>query len=199
VRLGILGLLFVTAAACSPAQRTAAGVGVGLVGAGVAYGAADLMVPSCGARREPGQGCTQHPEPLSPQVGFPLVLGGIGVVVLGGLIVATAGGHGAHPAKDVHAVTAPPEEVAALDETEAVGMAVAEYMLVGLHRNAKPAKLLNVDETQVTLQANERHAELFNLRIRAGADESWRVVGACYEYEHEWRVTSVGTTLECAR
>lgn len=91
------------------------------------------------------------------------------------------------------------EEVAVLDETDAVGMAVAEYMLVGLHRNVKPAKLLDVDETQVILQASERHAELFNLRIRAGADETWRVVGACYEYDREWRVTSVGTTLKCPR
>ena len=78
-------------------------------------------------------------------------------------------------------------------------MAVAEYLVVGLHRNAKPATLLDIDDTQVTLRATERHAELSNLRIRAGADETWRVVGACYAYEHEWRVTSVGSTLACPR
>lgn len=126
-----------------------------------------------------------------------MALAGIGAVVVGGLIVATAGRQRQSPPKDRRAMPAPPEKVAALGETDAVGMAVAEYMLVGLHRNAKPAKLLDVDETQVTLQANERHAELSNLRIRAGTDETWRVVGACYEYDREWRVTSVGTTLKC--
>jgi hypothetical protein len=137
---------------------------------------------------------------LSPRVGFPLAFAGIGAVVVGGLIVATAGRQRRAPPKDAAVVSAPTaEEVAVLDETDAVGMAVAEYMLVGLHRNVKPAKLLDVDETQVILQASERHAELFNLRIRAGADETWRVVGACYEYDREWRVTSVGTTLKCPR
>lgn len=197
--MGILGLLFLTAAACSPAQRRAAGVGVGLVGAGVTYGAIEWMVPRCNGRNEQGQGCVQHPEPLPPEVGIPVVFGGIGVVVLGGLLVATAGKHHARPGKDVSTAPEPPKAVATLDETEAVGMAVAEYLLVGLHRNAKPSKLLDVDETQVLLQASERHAELTNLRIRAGSDASWRIVGACYEYEHQWRVTSVGTTLECRR
>ncbi|HEX2872225.1 MAG TPA: hypothetical protein VHP33_13230 [Polyangiaceae bacterium] len=199
MRTALFALLFLTAAACSPAQRRAAGVGVGLVGAGVTYGAIEWMVPRCNGRNEQGQGCVQHPEPLPPEVGIPVVFGGIGVVVLGGLIVATAGQHHARSPKDTSAAPAPPEEVAVLDEGEAVGMAVAEYMLVGLHRNAKPSKLLDVDETQVIVHANERHAELFNLRIRAGADETWRVLGACYEYEHAWRVTAVGTTLECPR
>lgn len=199
VRTGILGLLFLTAAACSPAQRTAAGVGVGLVGAGVTYGAIELMTPSCNGHGERSQGCTQHPEALSPKVGFPLMFGGIGVAVLGGLILATAGERRVSPPRQNPPIDAPPEEIAVLNETEAIGMAVAEYMLVGLYRNAKPAKLLDVDETQVRLEANARHAELWNLRLRAGADETWRVVGACYEYEHEWRVTSVGTTLKCPR
>lgn len=199
VRNQLLALLLLTATACSPAQRAAAGVGMGVVGAGVTYGAIEWMVPRCTGRSEQGQGCVQHPEPLPPEIGFPAVLGGIGVVVMGGLILATAGEHHGRPSKDVRATTAPSEEVVALDQTEAVGMAVAEYMLTGLHRNAKPSKLLDVDETQVTLQANERHAELWNLRIRAGSDESWRVVGACYEYEHAWRVTAVGSTLKCPR
>jgi hypothetical protein len=174
-------------------------VGVGLVGAGVTYGAVELMTPSCNGHSELSQGCTQHPEALSPKVGFPLVFGGIGVAVLGGLILATAGERRVSPPRERPAVDAPPKDVAVLDDTEAVGMAVAEYMLTGLHRNAKPSKLVEVDETQVTLEGNERYAELFNLRIRAGADETWRVVGACYQYDREWRVISVGTTLDCPR
>lgn len=199
VRNRLLALVLLTATACSPAQRAAAGVGMGVVGAGVTYGAIEWMVPRCTGRSEQGQGCVQHPEPLPPEIGFPVVLGGIGVVVLGGLILATAGEHHGRSTKDVSTTETPPEAPAPLDQTEAVGMAVAEYMLVGLHRNAKPSKLLDVDDTQVTLQANERYAELLNLRIRVGSDESWRVVGACYEYEHAWRLTAVGTTLECPR
>jgi len=78
-------------------------------------------------------------------------------------------------------------------------MALAQYMLEGLRRNARPSKLLEVDDKHVVVEVRERHAELWNLRIRAGSDESWRVVGVCYEYEHEWRLTAVGTTLQCPR
>lgn len=197
MRCNIFGLLLVTAAACSPAQRTAAGIGLGLVGAGATYGTIELMMPACSAQGSPRQGCSQHPKPLSPQVGFPLMFAGIGVTVLGGLLLATAGEHRARPTKDLPSIPSPSDEVVALGQTEAVGMAIAEYMLVALHRNSKPSKLLDIDDTQVILQANERHAELWNLRIRAGSDESWRVVGACYEYDHEWRVTAVGSTLKC--
>ena len=141
----------------------------------------------------------QHPEPLPPRVGFPVAFAGLGAVVVGGLIVANAGRHRKAPPKDLPTLPTSSEEVAALDEADAVGMAVAQYLLTGLHRNAKPAQLLDIDDTQITLQARERHAQLSNLRLRAGADETWRVVGACYTYEHAWHVTSVGSTLDCPR
>ena len=92
---------------------------------------------------------------------------------------------------------ASPDEPTILDGTDAVGMAIAQLVLVGLNSDAKPSKLLGVDDAQVRVHAKGRHAELWNLRIRTVANETWRSVGACYEYEHEWRLTSLRATPGC--
>jgi hypothetical protein len=70
-------------------------------------------------------------------------------------------------------------------------MAVARLLIAGINRNSRPAKLLGVDDTQTNLHVEGRHAELWDLRIRTASHKTWRTVGACYEYENEWRVTSL--------
>jgi hypothetical protein len=93
----------------------------------------------------------------------------------------------------------PPENPAALDETQAVAMAVAHLAVTVVNGKATPARLLGVDDTQSSLEVEGRHAELWNLRVRTASDETWRTVGACFEYENEWQLTWLGTTPRCAR
>jgi hypothetical protein len=65
----------------------------------------------------------------------------------------------------------------------------------------KPTRLLGFDDTQSQFRVEGRHAELWNLRVHTAADESWLTLHACFEYEleHEWWLTSLGTTPGCPR
>ncbi len=65
--------------------------------------------------------------------------------------------------------------------------------------HAKLPRLLGVDDMQSRLQVQGRRAALRNLRVRRARDESWRAVAACYEYDNEWQLTSLGTIPECLR
>jgi hypothetical protein len=197
MRVGILSLLLLTSVACSPAQRATAGAVMGGVGLEVAGGSIDsMMFPACLEYQEPYHSCVWRDEPLSPKVGLPLLAGGLGVALTGGVLLVSALPRD-RPPTQTPTMPAPPDEPTVLDETDAVGMAIAHLVLVGLESDAKPSKLLGVDDAQVRLRADDRHAELWNLRIRTVADETWRSVGACYEYEHEWQLTSLRTTPEC--
>jgi hypothetical protein len=156
------------------------GGAIGTGGLAVAGGSIKSMVmPSCRLRRDGDHACVEYYDPLPPKVGFPLVALGIGVAMLGGVILGTAIEPGGEPPKEKPTMLAPPDEPTTLDETEAVGMAVAHLMLVGLDSDATPSKLLGVDHAHVRVHAKDRHAELWNLRIRTVADETWRSVGAC--------------------
>jgi|GEM_PF-3842044 len=188
-----------TASACTPAQRATAGIGIGATGIGVTYGALASMVPSCRVHRPVDQSCVQYSDPLPPKVAFPLVFGGLSLVVLGGLVLATAGEQGEQPSNESGTVPAPPDRPTVLDESDAVGMAIAQLVLVGFDNDAKPSELLGVDDAQVIVRTRGPRAELSNLRIRTAADEAWRAVAACYEYEQEWKLTSVGTAAKCPR
>jgi hypothetical protein len=194
----MLTLLLVTVAGCSPAQRVAVGGGIAAVGLGVTYVALESMAGSCSQPRGPDGVCpASSSKPTSPSVAVPGVLAGLGVAVLGVVIMAGDVEHSQPPPTAKLADPAPPENPAALDQSEAVGMAVARMVLAGINGNSKPAKLLGVDDAHSSLRVEGRHAELWNLRVHSAADETWRTVGACYEYENEWRLTSLGTTLGC--
>lgn len=88
----------------------------------------------------------------------------------------------------------------ALGETEAVGMALAQLVLSGVKGKPLPTKLVAVDSAHISFQVAGRHAELWNLRVRAAADGTWVTLGACYDNddEHGWVVTSLGTSPGCA-
>lgn len=198
VRTGILSVLLLTEVACSPAQRATVGGAIGAAGLAVAGDSIESMViPSCRLREGEHHACVEYYDPLPGKVGVPLVLMGIGVAMVGGAILATSVEPAGEPPKAKPTMPALPDEPTTFDETEAVGMAVAQLVSVGLDTDAKPSRLLGVDDAQVTVHAKDRHAELWNLRIRTVADESWRPVGACYEYEHEWRLTSLRATPGC--
>jgi hypothetical protein len=139
----------------------------------------------------------QFSDPLPPKVGFPLAFGGLSLVVLGGLVLATASEQCEQPPNEPPTVPAPPDRPTVLDGSDAVGMAIAQLVLVGLDNDAKPPELLGVDDAQVVVRTTGRRAELSNLRIRTAADESWRSIAACYEYVYEWELTSVGTVAGC--
>lgn len=193
----IFSLLLLTAVACSPAQRATVGGVMGTAGLGVAGGSIDSMIfPSCRFRDEEHHDCVEYDDPLSPKVGLPLLAGGLGVALLGGVLLVTAMPR-ERPPTETPAIPALPDKPTILDETDAVGMAVAHLVLVGLVGDAKPSKLLGVDDAQVRVRANDRRAELWNLRVRTVADGTWRSVGACYEYEHEWQLMSLRTTPGC--
>lgn len=198
MRVGILRLWLLTAVACSPAQRAIVGGVIGTAGLGVAGSSIDSMVfPSCRLRDDQHHDyCVEYNATLSPKEGLPLLAGGLGVALLGGVLLVTALPSEPPPTK-TPIVPASPDRPVVLNETDAVGMAVAQLVLVGLDSESKPSRLLGVDQTQVRIIAKDRRAELWNLRIRTVADETWRSVGACYEYEHEWRLKSLGTTSGC--
>lgn len=178
---------------------------IGAVGLGIAYSALAAMVPSCSdpplpaAGQQPSgpQQTCEDPRGLSPKIGVPLALGGVGTALVGGVLLATASGQSEEQLTGIPAAPAPPDEPTVLDGTEAVGMAIAQLVLVGLDSDVKPSTLLGVDDTQVKVRSEGRRAELWNLRIRTAADETWRVVAACYEYKHDWQLVSLGTTLGC--
>jgi hypothetical protein len=200
MRSGTLTLLFMLAAGCTPAQRTAAGIGIGGTGVAVTYGALASMIPSCQKRSFSNNVCTEYTKALPHEVGFPLAFGGVGAVVLGGMIVATAGkGHRRPRPHDTAPPEPPPAEPVALYSTQAVAMAVARLVITGKDRSESPALLGGVDDTQSSLNVQGRRAELRNLRIRTAKDPTWRMVDACYEYRKEWRLTSFETTASCSR
>jgi hypothetical protein len=170
---------------------------MGGVGLSVAGGSFDSMIfPSCLEYQEPHHTCVWRDEPLSPKVGLPIFVGGLGVALMGGVLLVSALPR-ERPPTQTSTVAAPPDRPNTLDRTDAVGMAVAHLVLVGLEGDAQPSKLSGVDDAQLRVRANDKHAELWDLRIRTVADGTWRSVGACYEYEHEWRLTSLRTTPGC--
>jgi len=200
MRLAIVSLLLLTTTACSPAQQRFAGAGIATAGVAATYIALDSMVPSCRQRTEPHNVCVSHSPTIPPSVGFPIAFAGIGAVVLGGLIVATASETRRPPREAKPAAPTPPEQPAPLAESDAVGMALAHLMLAKrLDGNTKPAKLLAVDDTHSHLNIQGRHAQLWNLRVQNASDDDWLTLGACFEYQHEWSLTSLGATPGCAR
>lgn len=192
MRTAMLGLLLSTTAACTPAGRTA--VGGTVAGAGVLVTAAAVagMAGLCPTTAE-------HPErrdcdkPTSPSVGLPIAAGGIGMAVLGGMIMAGSSRTSTNDVPRAESFTepAPPAQPTLLAETDAVGMAVAWLMLAGI--DGRKIKLLGVESKQSHLDVDGAHAELWNLRVHTAADSDWLRVGACYEFDGEWKVTSLGT------
>jgi hypothetical protein len=110
-----------------------------------------------------------------------------------------ASAHEASPSRPAFSSeTAPsPEIPTSLDKIDAIGMALAQLVLVGSDGNRKLGKLLAVDDTRSSLTIVGRHAELSNLRVRLASDGSWLTLRACYEYENDWHVSSVGATPAC--
>lgn len=197
MRQALLSVLLVTmTGACSPAGRTAAGATVAGAGALVTAAAVAGMAGLC-ATDEQGRPC-QNDRPTSPNVGIPVAAGGLGMVVLGGMILAGGKGSGNSdlPRPESFTEPAPPEKPTPLTETDALGMAVAWLMLAGI--DGRQIKLLGVDSKQSHLEVEGAQAELWNLRVHTAADQDWLRVGACYEFDGEWKVTSLGAG-PCAR
>lgn len=199
MRKAMLGVLLITTAACSPAGRMAAGGTVAGAGALVTAAALAGMAGVCAQNGEQQQyrPC-DNSKPTSPSVGVPIAAGGVGMVVLGGVIMA--GGIRANtndvPRSESFTEPAPSEKPTPLPETDAVGMAVAWLTIAGI--DGKRVKLLGVDGKQSHLDVDGTHAELWNLRVHTAADHEWLRVGACYEFDQEWKVTSLGTA-PCVR
>lgn len=207
-------LLLVTAAACSPAQRVAVGGGIAAAGMAVTYASIESMAGSCSQPRGPDGVCSSSADkPTSLRGGWPSVLAGVGVTVLGAAVMVE--GLEQHPTPPTGTRSdppVPPEKPVALRETEAVAMAVAHLVLhgvppvrrkggvgEGIDGSSAPAKLLGVDDAQSSLNVEGGRAELWNLRVLTAADAGWRTVGACYQYANEWRVTSLRATPGCPR
>lgn len=197
-------------AACSPAQRVVAGGGIAAAGAGLTYLALESMTGSCREHTDPREVCFSSYESTPPGAAWPVAAGGLGIAFLGGVVMAT-GMENSRPARaGTRAAPSPSENPTALKQTEAIGMAVARLVVrggppvprinavgVGINTKSKPAKLIDVDHSQSNLHVEGLHAELWNLRVRTAADKTWRTVGACYEYENEWRLTSLRMTPGC--
>jgi hypothetical protein len=208
MRAAILGLTFLSAVACSPAQRTVVGGGVAVVGLAVTTVAVTSMARSCDQRAQ--SSCSQNfdssynSNPSPPETAIPVALGGLGVAILGGVIMASSSdrndpSHGSSsPPMGTLVTHAAPQSVAALDPADAVGMAIAHLVLVGMAGFDKPPALSGVDDKQSRLSVQGRYAELSNLRVQTTASQSWLTLHACYEFETEWRLISLSTLRGCS-
>jgi hypothetical protein len=202
MRTTVFGLLLLSSVACSPTQRATVGTTVGGAGALTTFVALESMVPSCRAHTEPHDTRVAYSKATPPNVGFPLAFAGLGAVVLGGLLIATASEYHQQPQTDAPAPPTPITSPTRLDQREAVGMAIAHVLLAKrVDGNSKPTRLLGVDESHSQLHVAGRYAELRNLRVHTAADETWLTLDACFEYqpEHAWWLTSLGTTPGCPR
>jgi hypothetical protein len=184
------------------------GEALSMVGAVTALGAIESTVPHCMRTRDPGElgarqgraddSCLQYSKPVSRKVAVPIAFGGVGAVLLGGLLVVTAV-RSDLPRLSPPDPVVPPQRLTPLEPTDAVGMALAQLVVEGIDGDGKPSKLLDVDDTDITLSGQGTRAELGNLRVQTAADGSWRALSACYEYESEWRLVALGTGPACAR
>jgi len=199
MRAAIVGLLFSSMAACTPTQRVAAGAGIAGVGAATTYGALTSLLPSCRRRGDPYRGCGDDSKAMSPDVVAPLAFGGLSAVVLGGLIMATGVRPSAPPPAVARDLAPPPVKPDTLDASEAVAMAVARLLVTGIDGDSKRQRLQRLDDTQSSFHLQGRRAELTNLRVRTAADQTWRSIDACYQYEERWRLLSLGNVTSCSR
>lgn len=119
------------------------------------------------------------------------------MALLGGLLVASSAEQPPAPARASDVVDAPPDEPTSLDQVDAIGMAVAELVLNGVDGDAKPSKLLELDDTRSRLFVDEGRAELWNLRVHK-VDDTWLTLFGCYEYEGGWQLKSLSRTPGCA-
>lgn len=198
MRSAIFILLPLTTLACSSTQREVVGGGITALGLATTYVAVQSMA-GCSEPTPLGQACDPAKR-TSASSGVPVALGGVGVALLGGVILATARRSTAPSASAVPTPVSPDEPLPALGETEAVGMALAQLLLTGVKGKPRPTKLVAVDSAHISFQVEGRHAELWNLRVRAAADDTWMTLGVCYDYddEHGWVATSLGTSPGCA-
>jgi hypothetical protein len=196
VRTTFISLLLVTAVGCTPAQRTATGGAIALGGLGITVvSLASMTRWSCQKQFDGREVCTDDQEPTPPGVAMSGAALGLGVVVLGLALVATADAGGGSPiAAKPDAPELPPAPPTPLEKTDALGMAIARLTLEGVNIFARRAKLLGVDDSQSNLRVDGAHAELSSLRVRTDLDARWRTLRACYEFDREWRVVRFGTT-----
>lgn len=188
-----------TSTACTPAGRMLAGGGLAAAGVGVTSAALDSMT-EC---RRGELSCPRRYSPTSPTVAMPVAAAGLGIAFLGAVVLSQHGERRARvPNKATERptppiVVAPPPPV--LDETSAVGMAVARLSIIGIRLHQKPTTLLSVDDTQVSLQVGGKRAELSNLRVLTTSSPEWRSVRACYELREQWHLVRIGTGPGCLR
>jgi hypothetical protein len=88
--------------------------------------------------------------------------------------------------------------VAKLEPADAVGMAIAHLVLVGMNGFDRPPTLSGVDDKQSRLSVHGQYAELSYLRVQTTASHSWLTLSACYEFETEWRLLSLSTQRGCS-
>ncbi len=196
MRAATLSLVLITLPACSPAQRVAAGAGIGGAGLVTSYAALASMVPSC--RQQRGNNvCVEYDEPTPPSVAAPVAFAGLGAVALGSLLVAKGVNRRQPPPSKTYIAVVLPPQPTPLDTSEAVGMAIAHLVVTGIDGDGKPSKLLDVDDALITLNVEGTEAELANLRVHTAPDGEWRMLTACYEFERAWRLTALGTNPVC--
>ena len=197
MRNAIFTLLLLTTLACSSTQQEVVGGGITALGLATTYVAVQSMA-GCSEPTQLGQACDPAKR-SSASSGVPVALGGVGVALLGGVIMATARRSAAPSARSIPTPVSPDESLPALGETEAVGMALARLVLSGVNGKPRPTKLVAVDSAHISFQLEGRHAALWNLRVRATADDTWMTLGVCYDYddEHGWIVTSLGMSPGC--
>jgi len=194
MRTAIVMLLLLTTAACSPAQRAVVGGSIAAAGLSASYVAVDSMAGACREHDGPRQVCLTAGAPTSPLVGVPVALGGLGIAFLGVVIATKPARHAPRPRTDTPAPPAASETPIALDENEAVGMALARLAVEGFDIRRAPPELLDVDRSQSRLDVQGSHAQLWNLYVLTTASESWMTIDAAFQYDSGWKLTSVGKT-----
>lgn len=178
-----------------------AGGGLAAAGAGVTSVALDSMTD---CSRESGLSCPRRYSSTPPVVAMPVAAAGLGIAFLGAVVLSQGTPRRPRAATKADAVPSPPPVATAhpppvLDQTSAVGMAVARLSMNGITLRQKPARLLLVDDTQASVHVDGERAALWNLRVLTTADWQWHPAHACYELKGQWELVKISTAPGCSR
>ena len=171
------------------------------MGLGVTTAALESMAGPCRYSRQPDGTCADPSSPrptTTASVGVPVALGGVGIALLGAAIMATSDYRPGSAPTAAPAAPALPESPVAFEASDAVAMAVAHLVVSGINSGSKRPELLGFDDTQAHLLLEGPRAELWNLRVHTASTGQWLTFSACFEYETEWRLTSISTSPGCA-
>ena len=196
---------------CTPATRQDVGAGLVVIGAVAAVVATTKLAPCLGNNTAvpPDPCATEARSAVSNSTnGIPLLIGGLSVILLGGIVVATSSaGRASPPAAIVHDSTASPRSrppdppliyLARDDEPQPFALdletacALTDHYLEQPVFSTKGALIgFRVMSCRGPLQVSKDHAVLTNVYLRAASSVEEKV-NVYFVHRSGWLVASIG-------